>query len=70
MFEIEREISEIENELIGDHLSFSIDFEMAGVIGNPPFSTSIYEVDFCSIAEIIDLKCAHLPEVYFTIFGL
>ena len=63
-------MTEIEDEFIGDHLAFSIDFEMAGVNRNPPFSTSIYEAIFCPISEITDIKCAHLPEVYFTLFGL
>ena len=63
-------MKKIENAFIGDNLTFSFDFEMAGVNRNPPFSTSIYEAVFCPISEIIDLKCAHSPEVYFTIFGL
>ena len=58
-------MTEIENLFLGEHLTFSIDIEMAGVSRNPPFSTSIYEAVYYPISEIINSKCAHLPEEYF-----
>ena len=45
-------MTEIENLFLGEHLTFSIDIEMAGETRRPHFSTLIYKAVYYPISEM------------------